>query len=163
MRLWEAIGALALFAVLSGMLLLLTYKSGHSKGRHDEHEVWIRRLEADERRRDERAARPPAQWALPPPPPPIRAKTGPLPPVPRVGPIGPPPRTHTTAADIRQVIMPVSGARIPLRPQPAPMPAGTASTGTLEAITTGGMRAVTDDLIRQIEAGTWPPREATAS
>lgn len=45
-------------------------------------------------------------------------------------------------------------------PQPSPRPAAVADTSTLTAAckTTGGMRALTDDICAQIGAGTWPPQ-----
>jgi len=46
------------------------------------------------------------------------------------------------------------------RPQPNPRPRPRADTSTLTAAckTTGGMRAITDETIAAIEAGTWPPQ-----
>jgi hypothetical protein len=68
----------------------------------------------------------------------------------------------TTAADIAPVFLPEPGTRIPLTPQPSPAPSGDATTGTLPRIkldtaSTGEIRAVGAELVRQIESGELVP------
>jgi len=137
------------------------YWSGHLDGYQDH------RAEVNDRKARAELERTPGTELEP-----VRSKTAPVPgwytsrapaAVPGGGRPFPPasPRTHTTAADITRVTVPPAGPTAMIRPQPGrDSGAGTATMPRID--TTGDMLAVTDSLIAQIEAGTWPPSTAGA-
>jgi len=128
-----AAGACLLFFGCLVVLLVVTYKSGHASGREQERARWLPRVRELTAQLDDMRLR------VPPPSPWLHAPPG--------RPLGGPRRA-----------VPRPGDFAPGRPQRAPYPSSTPDTGIHEAVrTTGGMRALTDELCNQIEAGTWPP------
>lgn len=123
---WLAIGSWVLLVILAGMALLVTYKAGHEAGRDMERARWLPRIRALAAQVDD-----------------LRLQTGPP---------GP------WLRELPQ--RPAGGPRFipgPGRPQPAPRPAAVATTGIHDAVaTTGGMRALTDRMIANMEAGRMP-------
>jgi|SRR5215469_12301074 len=135
------------------------YRSGHLDGYQDHRaEVNDRKAKADERKVPGTELEP------------VRSKTAPVPgwytsrapaAVPGGGRPFPPtsPRTHTTAADITRVTVPLAGPTVMIRPQPG-RDSGAGTVTMPRARNTGEMQKLTADtetIIRQIIAGTWPP------
>jgi hypothetical protein len=133
------------------------YRSGHLDGYQDH------RAEVTDRANDADARRLPGAELEP-----IRSKTAPLPPWYDLHPRAPiipgggrpfpraSSRVATTASDIGPVFIPATDqTRIPMRPQPA-RDSGPGTEAIRRIETTGEMKIVTDELIAQMEAGTWP-------
>jgi len=131
MVLWAFL-AVVLYLAAGWVLLILYGKRKYDEGKFASQLRYLARIDAMQADLDRLR---PRLMALPPPP------ASPASHIP--GRAGPPPMTPPA----RPVTL--------RRPQPRNDP--TPDTGAMTALTTGGMRALTDDLVARIEAGTFPP------
>jgi len=132
-----AAGTVSLAAFMLGWLIsrMITYKTAYDEGREYALNRLNPRIEALEKElHDYRFGR--------------RGQPGKRPD--RVTPL-PPPRIRAK-----------TGGFLPPQPSPDPSPPTSSIPAVrLAMVTTGEMRAVTDDLVARIEAGRWPPRDAS--